>query len=104
LADEGTTLRAVFDGVRLEAAVERLRDPHVSIAELAIELGFSDQTALTRAFRRWTGRSPAAFRRAVTRWASGPRAAGRDRPAAALHLSWHCEDRTKVLKIRPGLP
>jgi AraC-like DNA-binding protein len=67
LADEGTTLRAVFDGVRLEAAVERLRDPHVSIAELAIELGFSDQTALTRAFRRWTGRSAAAFLRAATR-------------------------------------
>jgi AraC-like DNA-binding protein len=52
LADEGTTLRAVLDGVRLEAAVERLRDPHVSIAGLAIALGFSDPTALARAFRR----------------------------------------------------
>jgi AraC-like DNA-binding protein len=67
LAEEGTTLRAVFDEVRLEVAIERLRLPEVSIAQLAFELGFSDQTALSRAFRRWTGRSPAAFRRAALR-------------------------------------
>ena len=65
LAEEGTTLREVFDGVRREMATERLRQPRVSLVELAFELGFSDQTALSRAFRRWTGRSPAEFHRAA---------------------------------------
>ena len=67
LAEEGTTLRAVFDEVRLEVALDRLRRPNVSLAQVAFELGFSDQTALSRAFRRWTGRSPAMFRRAAAR-------------------------------------
>ena len=67
LADEGTTLRALLDAVRLEIAMDRLRRREVSLAPLAFELGFSDQTAMARAFRRWTGRSPAAFRRAAPR-------------------------------------
>ena len=67
LADEATTLREVFDAVRLEWATARLRASRVSIAALALELGFSDQTAFSRAFRRWTGRSPAEFHRALTR-------------------------------------
>jgi AraC-like DNA-binding protein len=67
LAGEGTTLRAVFDEVRLEVALERLRRPQLSLAQLAFELGFSDQTAFSRAFRRWTGRSPAEFRRLTER-------------------------------------
>jgi AraC-like DNA-binding protein len=67
LAEEGTSLRAVSDEVRLEIAIERLRRPMSSLAQLAFELGFSDQTALSRAFRRWTGQSPAAFRRAAVR-------------------------------------
>lgn len=67
LAEEGTSLRIVLDGVRLEIATERLGRPHASLAELALELGFSDQTALSRAFRRWTRCSPAEFRRSVLR-------------------------------------
>jgi AraC-like DNA-binding protein len=67
LAREGTTMREVLDGVRLALATERLRHSRVNLAELAFELGFSDQTALSRAFRRWTGRSPAAFRRGLAR-------------------------------------
>ena len=65
LAAEGTTLRELFDQVRRERATERLRQSRVSLAGLAFELGFSDQTALSRAFRRWTGQSPAEFHRAA---------------------------------------
>jgi AraC-like DNA-binding protein len=67
LAEEGTTLREVLDAVRLELATIRLRGTRVSLAAIAFELGFSDQTAFSRAFRRWTGRSPAEFHRALTR-------------------------------------
>jgi AraC-like DNA-binding protein len=35
----------------------------MSLAEIAFLLGFSDQSAFTRAFRRWTGDTPGAWRR-----------------------------------------
>jgi AraC-like DNA-binding protein len=65
LAAERTTLREILDRVRLEILTDRLRQSQTSLAELALQLGFSDQTALSRAFRRWTGESPAQFRRAA---------------------------------------
>ena len=67
LAEEGTTLREVLDGVRFARAAARLSRSDASLARIAFELGFSDQTALSRAFRRWTGQSPAQFRRATGR-------------------------------------
>lgn len=67
LAAEGTSLREVLDAVRFDLAAARLARSEVSLAQIAFELGFSDQTALSRAFRRWTGQSPAEFRRAVGR-------------------------------------
>ncbi len=38
-----------------------LRAREHSLAEIAYELGYSDQSAFTRAFRRWTGLSPRAW-------------------------------------------
>ncbi|MET0592972.1 MAG: helix-turn-helix domain-containing protein [Polyangiaceae bacterium] len=67
LAEEGTTLREVLDAVRFDLATARLARSEVSLARIAFELGFSDQTALSRAFRRWSGQSPAEFRRAISR-------------------------------------
>ncbi len=67
LAEERTTLRELFDAVRLDMVTERLQRSGASLAQIAYELGFSDQTALSRAFRRWTGRSPAEYRRSMLR-------------------------------------
>jgi AraC-like DNA-binding protein len=54
----GTTWREVLDGFR-EAEAERLLSAGaVPMAEVALRLGFSDQTAWNRAFKRWKGRSP----------------------------------------------
>jgi AraC-like DNA-binding protein len=44
------------------AAVERLRGSGV-LPDIADDLGFSDESAFARAFRRWTGLTPAQFRR-----------------------------------------
>ncbi|GAB4432106.1 MAG: hypothetical protein OHK0015_19230 [Chloroflexi bacterium OHK40] len=46
---------------RLEEAQRMLRAREHSLAEIAYELGYSDQSAFTRAFRRWTGLSPRAW-------------------------------------------
>lgn len=63
LVEEGTTFRALSDAARGKLAQEYLADPKVSSAEVAMLLGFSDPSSFTRAFRRWTGASPARWRR-----------------------------------------
>jgi AraC-like DNA-binding protein len=70
LAEEGTTYRAIVDGVRSELGLRYVAEPRVAIGEIAFLLGFSTQSAFGTAFRRWTGTSPldyrARFRRART--------------------------------------
>ena len=67
LVAAGTTFRDVSDVARRGLAESYLADPHVSITEVAFLLGFSDQTSFHRAFRRWTGASPGAWRRRTAR-------------------------------------
>jgi AraC-like DNA-binding protein len=62
LAGDGTSLREVRDEVLRDAAITSLVDGDESIADLAARLGFSEPSAFTRAFRRWTGNPPSAYR------------------------------------------
>ena len=62
LADEGTTFREVVDEVRCDRASALLRDPSVRVADVAYAVGYDEVTSFTKAFRRWTGESPTAFR------------------------------------------
>jgi AraC family transcriptional regulator len=48
--------------LRIRAACEQMREPELSIAEISLALGFSDQSHFTRTFRRVTGTSPGQFR------------------------------------------
>lgn len=63
LVEGGTTFREVSEAVRARLAEGYLADPSVSIAEVTFLLGFSEESAFTRAFRRWTGESPGQWRR-----------------------------------------
>ena len=47
---------------RLEYVRTKLREPEVSLAEIAIDAGFADQSHLTRNFKRFTGRTPGEYR------------------------------------------
>jgi AraC-like DNA-binding protein len=77
LGDERTSFRAVRNAV-LRAIVEaQLWNPALSIKEIAHGLGFGDAAALSKAFRRWTGQPPSAFRAGAARRDAG--AAGRRR-------------------------
>lgn len=62
LALEGTTFRAIRDDVRREIAIAQLRRG-VSIETVTDHLGFQDVTSFYRAFHRWTGSAPGAYRR-----------------------------------------
>ena len=60
----GKSYRGVVDAFR-EAEAERLLvSSRAELAEVALRLGFSDQTAWNRAFRRWKGMSPTEWQRA----------------------------------------
>jgi AraC-like DNA-binding protein len=58
LREEGTGFGELLEKVRREIAVKKLSSGDVEIAALARELGYSHTAALTRAVKRWTGRSP----------------------------------------------
>ena len=61
LGDEGLTYRDVLDDTRRSLAEAHLRDGRLSQTQIAYVLGFSDQSNFSRAFKRWTGRSPSQF-------------------------------------------
>ena len=63
LAELGTTFSDLLDEVRRDLALGHLEHPDVSVTEVAFLLGFSDLSSFSRAFRRWTGKSPAEHRR-----------------------------------------
>jgi AraC-like DNA-binding protein len=66
LATEGASWSSLLDDLRFEAAVARLRDPATRIRELAHDLGYSNPAHFTRAFKRWTGLPPSAYRKRNT--------------------------------------
>ena len=57
LAQERTSLRVVLDEVRRERADELLAQG-TAVKEIAFQLGFSEPSAFSRAYKRWTGRAP----------------------------------------------
>ncbi|MEO9223151.1 MAG: AraC family transcriptional regulator [Mycobacteriaceae bacterium] len=61
LAAESTSYTAVCDALRRDLAMAGLTDGRESLSELAARLGFSETSALHRAFRRWTGHSPRSY-------------------------------------------
>lgn len=65
LAEEGTTFGAILEESRASLAKRYLADPHLAIDEIAFLLGYSEASTFQRAFRRWTGVAPGAFRRSL---------------------------------------
>lgn len=63
LEGEGTSLRALRDELRAERALAALSDPKASIVEVATLLGFSEERAFARAFRRWHAEAPSRARK-----------------------------------------
>lgn len=62
LTEEGTTFTKLLDHVRHELALRYLKDPGISICDVAFLLGFSEQSAFNHAFRRWRGTTPGKYR------------------------------------------
>ena len=65
LHDEGMTWEKLLESLRQETAEQLLRKPDLSVAEVACLLGYADSGAFIRAFRRWRGIPPRAYRSAT---------------------------------------
>ncbi|HVH45406.1 MAG TPA: AraC family transcriptional regulator [Labilithrix sp.] len=67
LADQGTGFSELLEQQQRERALMLLRSPELSLENIAERVGYSDVANFTRAFRRWTGLTPGAYRRAATK-------------------------------------
>ncbi len=62
LRQRGTTFQDLLDEIRRDMALAYLSQRRLSITEITYLTGFGDTSNFTRAFRRWTGMSPSAWR------------------------------------------
>jgi AraC-like DNA-binding protein len=62
LSEHQLTFSGLIDAIRQELACSYLRHTNTKVVYIAQMLGFSEQSALQRAFKRWTGQTPKQFR------------------------------------------
>lgn len=65
LAERGTSFQAEVTTLRCALAKELLRDPERSIPAIAARLSFADTANFHRAFKSWTGQTPAEWRKSA---------------------------------------
>ena len=63
LREAGLSFSQLVDETRQQLVLHYLRDPALELADIAFLVGFSEAGSLARAFRRWTGQTPAEYRR-----------------------------------------
>ena len=62
LNKEDTNFKTLLETTRQELALHYIRETHRTLGEITYLLGFSEPSNFTRAFKRWTGKTPAEFR------------------------------------------
>jgi AraC-like DNA-binding protein len=62
LRQEGLTFASLLEQVRREQAITYMKDKTKPLVEIAEQLGFSELSAFSRAFKRWMGTPPAEYR------------------------------------------
>jgi AraC-like DNA-binding protein len=65
LGEEGTSYQRIKDSVRCDEAKGLLKNPEIPIMDIAERTGFSESAAFSRAFKKWTGVTPALYRATI---------------------------------------
>jgi AraC-like DNA-binding protein len=65
LTNEATSFQQIKDDFRQELAVHYVSRPELTIDTIATLMGFQDNSAFYRSFKKWTGMSPGAFRQSL---------------------------------------
>lgn len=63
LSKHGLTFFDLLDGIRSDIASKHLENSDISLSELFSKLGYSDQAAFNRSFKRWFGMTPSAWKK-----------------------------------------
>ncbi|MEO1191539.1 MAG: AraC family transcriptional regulator [Pseudomonadota bacterium] len=66
LAEQGASFQSLTEETQRELALGMLHNEHYSLSEIAFLTGFSEQSAFTRAFKRWMGQTPASYRKSTS--------------------------------------
>ena len=61
LADDGISFSEIVEGERKKRFYSLLSEGAITLGELSARLGYKDQATLTRAVRRWTGKTPSDY-------------------------------------------
>ncbi len=83
LAEEDTSYQKIKDTIRSDTAKRLLCNPEIPVETVSERSGFSAAAAFSRAFKRWTGSTPAEFRDAAIRKAGRPGYRTRSLPTRA---------------------
>jgi len=62
LGQPGVSFGQILDELRHDLALRYLRDPNLSLSQIAFLLGYSELSAFSHAFRRWTRTTPGEWR------------------------------------------
>ena len=65
LAEQGLNFQTLTEETRREIAISMLQQDHYALSEIAFLTGYSEQSAFNRAFKRWMGVTPAAYRKSL---------------------------------------
>ena len=63
LSERGRSYQGLLDDLRHQLALRYLNHRTLSLTEISLILGYSEQSAFTRAFKKWTGETPNQFRK-----------------------------------------
>ena len=62
LEQRNTSYKEILENLRSTLAQQYIEQQDMPITEITFLLGFSDTSSFSRAFRRWTGKSPSDYR------------------------------------------
>jgi len=65
LYEEGVSFQQLADSVRRSIAMHYLQSGNFPLKEVSHILGYNELSAFTRAFKRWTGKTPGDFQKAI---------------------------------------
>ncbi|SMO71479.1 AraC family transcriptional regulator [Gracilimonas mengyeensis] len=63
LSEKGYTYRQLVQDTQQQVSTDLLSNTSETVSEIAFQVGFSEQSAFNRAFKRWTGQSPLEYRK-----------------------------------------
>jgi len=63
LAEKQLVFKELLQQLRLQLARQYLQEQRLTLSEIALLLGYSEQSAFTRAFRQWTGKTPLQYQK-----------------------------------------